>query len=456
MVGYLTKEFKWGIKLMLRLLSLLGLYGPLAVLVARKVRWLSAPGPGKIGILALNSFRNMVDLKVLAKHPDLCVMTLDHTCQDILVGMWLDNRPRDFKDPDFSRVFSPEEQARIVAFLTRFLPVLAARLSIHVLTTPNFYYRRDHFFIKAANAVGLATVSMFKEAFYADYYPDSKAEQFKRTGNSWRWVTVPNIHAQRIALLSDAAAPERVIPCGILRMDELLSMIRKPLAKIPTAVLFSFTHTVGLELTTDPRWVSKCFFLDDENEGFVRLFNAVHTTFVRTARDNPQYRFVIKLLWAEPFKRLIREACMREGLNIDGIPNLSITDQDPIRWIKEADVVVGEGSAVLLESLAADTPVLFPLFVGAEYNDHYYRYLPLNDKLDFEDKPQSPDEFSRRLIENLERRGQMKVREKYAQILHFYLGSLEPNALERHAYVFKQASAMVQAAGNEAQLGGVV
>lgn len=424
----------------------LGLYGPLAAVFARGVRELSPPGQGRITVLALNSFRNMVDLTVLARRPDLRVLALDHEYQDALIGLFV-RGGRNYKDPDFAAVYSEDERRQVADFLRGFLPVLFARLGgVDLLTSPNFYYRRDHFLVAACNAMGVATVAMFKEAFYADYYPDQKAEQFKRTGNAWGWVAIPNDFARRIALLSGAAAPERVVSCGILRMDDLLRLSGRPETPAPTAALFSFTHTVGLDMTTDPRWVAKCFFLDNEDEGFVRLFNAVHATFVRTARDNPRYRFVIKLLWEEPFKSLIREACRREGLDLEAVPNLTITTRDPIRWIREADVVIGSGSAVLLEGLAADRPVLFPLFAGREYNDHYYSHLPLNDKLAAEDKPTSPAEFSQRILAILSAQEKPRVRETYAPVISSYLGSLAPDALERHVRLFERAVEEARAA----------
>ena len=188
-------------------------------------------------------------------------------------------------------------------------------------------------------------------------------------------IFVSNHHMKDLLSQIDYFPKDKIKVVGLPKIDNLfhLKNLNTKSSKYDLKnkiVLFSFYHTYLLEeITFDKgRWS------EDGSFGFYNLFDSVHSTVAKFAKNNKQSEVIIKLKWGESFwENKVLEALNKYDLDINNIPNLiidSVTNAHNL--ISSSNTVIGFNSTTLTESLFLNKKTIIPCYYEAQtkYRDY--------------------------------------------------------------------------------------
>jgi len=350
------------------------------MIIALSVRPLNRNGNREaIRVLVFSAPRFMQDIGVMARHPRLQLYAINRRALEIVQAIFSEpGRPpgKDFyleRDPV---VLSLRERKRV------YISVIASYLRLRGLDsaiTPSIQYWIEQDWAAGLNTAGLPFVGLHKEFTILD------GRQLEWRINVHRnrkqkflgsHLLVTNDIAKELFSRSGVFPANKISVMGLIRMDRLFrpdSQFRNRTVGRRQAVLFSFGHFSGGIGSPDRR---SHYFSRNDDFGFVELFTAVHSAFAELATANPDVEFLIKPKnvedwWVREIDGVVAQAT---GRSISEISNLSISSLTAPELIRDADVVVGFNSTVLLESLALGRNTVFPMFAEAltKYPDNVY------------------------------------------------------------------------------------
>ena len=178
---------------------------------------------------------------------------------------------------------------------------------------------------------------------------------------------VSNHHMKDLLVSIDYFPKDQIHVVGLPKIDNLFNLknAKNIINKINNRiVLFSFYHTYLLEeiTATHGRWSN------DGSFGFYNLFDSVHGTIAKFAKNNPSIEVVIKIKWKDDiWEKKIIESIERYKLNFQEIPNLKIDwKTDAQKLIFLSDTVVGFNSTTLTEALYMNKKIIIPIFEEAK------------------------------------------------------------------------------------------
>lgn len=337
-----------------------------------------APDARRLVIFSAYRFRQ--DIEVMLKHPRLRVYEIDQRLLEIINAFFAESGLTSHEQ------YFLEEDPRVLALRNRrrvYLQTIAqilARSGIDCAITPSIQYKIEQDWVFAFNAAGLPFIGLHKEFTVVDedqLQMRINAHRNRRQKFLGTHLCVTNETGRKLFSEAEVFPSDKISTIGLLRMDNLFdpnSDLRKRRSDKPHAVLFSFGHLSG-GFGGVPRR-SHYFSLNDD-AGFVELFRQVHVGFAELALENPDAEFTIKLKnqaewWAKEIRAVVRQELRVE---LDQIPNLAIRDVTAPELIRDAHVVIGFNSTVLLESQILDRSTIIPFFAEASETMKDYVYL---------------------------------------------------------------------------------
>ncbi len=397
---------------------------------------------GKIRLLVLNEERYRPDLDTLKAHPDVELVSLPSSVQNLVNAIWtsdirdiIEDDPYAYLRNDDPRVARTRQQ--LFRFLCRLLVGLAKRAGIDGITSCTFYYLQDRDWEAAGRAMGVPFFALHKEnmkdpvahAAAVEWY---RTLCFRFTGDR---IFLFNRLEKEILLRSGACSEDRISVVGGLRVDAIHRRVTEGRVSAPKrqVVLFSFHHCVGgLKI---PGLKGK--FNDRRDAGFVEYFDLVHGRLALLAHEHPDISVVIKPKWENQWADQIKAAIRRQtGLEADDISNLRITAAITAQeLIEQSAVVVGINSTTLLEAKLYGRPVVLPLFAEAA-GKYFDKHVYFHDYLETFNVARSLDELERAILDELD--GHAPARSMPRAMVEDYLGYFDGRVCERVVALMKQ------------------
>jgi hypothetical protein len=344
-----------------------------AMLIARSIRKTRAGNPGgegRLRLLVFSPHRAVQDCDIIERTGRAVVFPLNFYFLSRIDGLF---RVRDGKLIDWedyltsSDPFIARSRERHIAFAASVLHGLQKRLGVHAAFSPAAHYRHEAIWSRACERIGLAFVCVHKEmTIVNDRHVANKIESKKWRRVPWNgaFVCVSNEAARRIAVGAGLVPSNRIAVSGLLRSDDLVGpYARPPRQPEPKSItLFSFGHLTGAFLTIGP--TRSHYFSKDDQQGFVRLFNAVHAAAADFACRNKDCIVYIKPKLFDPWWIGEMEAAIHAELGICArdIPNLRIVNEPALELIDRSRAVIAMNSTVVLEARLRGRPVIMPLF----------------------------------------------------------------------------------------------
>ena len=335
--------------------------------------------PNAINVLVFNSMRFRQDIEVLARHPRLRLYAMPTRAIELVQAIFSDpgHTPRnDYYLEEDPVILALREKIR--AYIAIIAPYLKLR-GLDCSVTPSIQYNNEQDWAAGLDAGGFPFIGLHKEFTISD-----EKDVVRRIGRHRElrrkflgsYLLVTNENARRLFSESSVFPREKIQVMGLLRMDRLFdpnSPYRRRKNQKPQAILFSFGHFSGGIASPEKR---SHYFSQNDDFGFVQLFGDVHAAFAEMAIANPDVDFKIKPKnvedwWIREIEAVTRSAT---GRSISEIPNLSIVSTTAPELIRDASVVIGFNSTVLLESLILGRMTVLPVFAEAatKYPDNVH------------------------------------------------------------------------------------
>ena len=243
---------------------------------------------------------------------------------------------------------------------------------IDVVLTGNFSYHAEQEMTAALEAQGTPVVALHKEClkspalegFYEDVY------RRRKIPFQGRFVATYNAIERDIQVRAGMVAPERIGVTGMARLDRIhawrqgFNGARRATGPRPRVLFMSFNPRTGAPLISR-KLPGRREILDAGLEalGWDELVRECHAAMVRLAEAAPDIEVVIKTKDHARALLVLEESF---GPGFKPPANLEfVVGGDPFAQITVADVLCGFNSTSLFEALAANLPIVLPLFAEA-------------------------------------------------------------------------------------------
>ena len=297
------------------------------------------------------------------------VLALDRAYSKFVYRAFL---PKTVDDNNY-RSAAPEHddaKAELREFWSKAWPTLGR--DIDVVLTGNFSYHAEQEMTAALEAQGTPLVALHKEClkspaletFYEDVYRQRKIPF------QGRRVATYNAIERDIQVRAGMVPPERISVTGMARLDRIhawrqdFAGARRRTGARPKALFMSFNPRTGAPLISR-KLPGRREILDEGLEalGWDGLGHDSHAAMVRLAERAPDIDVVIKTKDHARALAVLEESF---GQGFKPPANLDfVVGGDPFAQITAADVLCGFNSTSLFEALAANVPVVLPLFAEA-------------------------------------------------------------------------------------------
>jgi hypothetical protein len=277
---------------------------------------------------------------------------------------------KEVNDNNYHDLTTPEQIARYRDFLKPMWRVLNAKLRVKCALSGNFSYFEERELAYVLEADGIPFVVIHKECMktpgrVAEY------EHLYRTNKGPFWgsrILVYNELEKDLIVRTGVTEADKVKVVGMPRLDaihriRLAGQAGKPRKSV---VLVSFPKDLNSLPTVDTS--ADADDEDDEAAGkatplnLENVWDSVHAAMFELARNHPEADVVIKTKGNSRDRQRLAELMERHGFD-DGITNLMIVHGGELRdHILGATVICGLHSTGLLEALAANKPVIIPVF----------------------------------------------------------------------------------------------
>ena len=398
-------------------------------------------------IFALSPNRFMADLKILATEGGYEVITLRAPWQGVVNSIFANRRG----DKNDGILLAPHYEEPMKNFLRAFFE----RNGVDIVLSACVWYKQDVVLGSMAQKIGVPYIVLHRESLKTQpSHQKWVADTVKKFGDENGFLGQNLIfHNQPMCdLMTDIgfASTNQVVNGGCLRMDAFVNRVLterncrdqpQPAGKTPNTrrqkiSLFSFATGIGLnDLVGHP-------FPREGDTGWFRLFETIHATFARLARERPDIDFVIKPKWDGYWLVWIDQALRAHGLEPDTIENLTISSKlNPHDLIMDSDVVCGFASTVLLEAGIAGKPVIVPDFeetLQPKYRDRV-QLRQFNDLFDVAD---SPEAFANLIEKRLEDSViPVETQGRRDEIFAHWISNMKGGAIQEYTKTFNSAAA---------------
>lgn len=286
-------------------------------------------------------------------------------------------------------------KARCRTFLRATWEHFRAAKPVDVVVAGNFAYVQQREFGAALEEAGTPFIAIHKENVrpprrVKDYWYHLYKE--RRGPFAGRRIIVYNEIERELQIASGVFDAEHIVVAGMPRLDRIHRWRHQhagttPEGEVPQVLFFSFS--LQSKLTAPGRKRSGTtpkgrYELGGEwgTMSWEGVWNEAHAAVIRTAREYPELRVVIKtkgtLRKNEELKRLLEAEAGALP------PNLEIVSGgDPFHLITSSHVVVGFNTTGLLEAIAAGKPVIVPRFLEAADPDRENLIIDLGEAVSY-------------------------------------------------------------------------
>ena len=335
-------------------------------------------------IIVFNDYRCKEDIEVYLKHSKLKIFTAPIDLLEMVEAIFF-SRSIPYSSyflVNDTNILKARSRKRI--FLERTILYLKKK-KIDSIISPSVQYRLDQDWAFVCRKLKLNFICVHKEftvmdeKVYKHQISRFKEQNLKYLGTK---ILVTNKLGKKLFIETKFCRKSQINVIGSLRMDRILPIKENEKKKGDSITLFSFGHlSGGIGFDDLPEAVRhkyiKYHYFSNENYGFVKLFNNVHSIFAKCALKNPRKKFIIKIKnindisWKSQIKQTIENSLK---IKFNDIKNLSFSDKQAPDLIKISEVVIGFNSTVLLEAIILNTKTIIPVFDEAskKFKDFVY------------------------------------------------------------------------------------
>jgi hypothetical protein len=255
------------------------------------------------------------------------------------------------------------------------LKIFKAMIRPSAFVTCAYYYREEREFAAASLANQIPFIALHKECITTPVSRVARQEVYGRMSGQFTGtlITTYNEDEKRTIVAAGCAEPEIIDVVGCPRMDRFF---RAPDAvkggRAFDVVLFSFSKSTYLPIYRKvPRWPACVDGTPISPWNWSELYDRYHAFALSFARAHPSLRIALKVKTGFDISDVVRL-----GTGNDALPvNLEIISSgEGGSLAASANVVCGFNSTVLLEALAAKTPVVVPAFAEAQLGSRSEQY----------------------------------------------------------------------------------
>lgn len=323
-------------------------------------------------IIIFNDYRCREDIEVYLKNSKLKIFTAPINLLELVEAIFFS------KSMPYATYFLEKDtdllkaRSRKRIFLERTILFLK-RKKIDCIVSPSVQYRLDQDWAFVCKKLKLNFICVHKEftvmdeKVYKHQINRFKEQKLKYLGTK---ILMTNNLGKKLFTETNFCKESQINVIGSLRMDRILPVKENKKRNGDCVTLFSFGHLSGgigfddLPESIRHKYI-KYHYFSNENYGFVKLFNNVHSIFAKCALKNPKKKFIIKIknindiTWKTQIKETIENALK---IKFSDIKNLSFSDKQAPDLIKLSEVVIGFNSTVLLEAIILNTKTIIPVF----------------------------------------------------------------------------------------------
>lgn len=286
---------------------------------------------------------------------------------------------KEVNDNNYHDLTTPEQITRYRDFLKSMWRVLDAKLKVKCALSGNFSYFEERELAFALEAAGIPFVVVHKECLKTPGRIE-EYEHLYRTNKGPFWgsrILVYNEMEKNLIVRTGVTQADKVKVVGMPRLDWMhrgrfagqAAAVRK------RVVLVSFHKDLNsLPPADDDSEASDEAAVKAALPNLENVWDSVHTAMFELARNRPEVDVVIKTKGNSRDHQWLAELMQRHGFD-DDIANLKIVHGGELRdHVLGATVICGLHSTGLLEALAANKPVIIPVFEesAAAGNQHHF------------------------------------------------------------------------------------
>lgn len=238
-----------------------------------------------------------------------------------------------------------------------------------------YYYKEEREFAAASVANNIPFVALHKECITTPVTRVARQEVYGKNSGPFTGTRITTYNESEKATMVAAGCADAAIidVVGCPRMDSIFA--RPPSAILKGAfdvVFFSFSKTTYLPVFRKvPRWPSVVDNVPITPWNWSELYNRYHTFAVGFARSHPMLKVALKVKTGFNISDVLGSGALSD--NLPG--NLEIISGGEGGMLAcSAKVISGFNSTVLLEALAAKTPIVIPAFAEARVGSVAERY----------------------------------------------------------------------------------
>ena len=247
-----------------------------------------------------------------------------------------------------------------------------------------YYYREEREFAAASLANEIPFIALHKECITTPVTRVARQEVYKLSGRfTGSRITTYNEDEKATIVEAGCADPAIVDVVGCPRMDQVFRGSCVATTRAFDVVFFSFSQSTYLPIYRKvPRWPAAIDGVPLPQWTWSELYRRYHAAAVRFAIAHPSLKVALKVKTGFDVSDVLGPDA--PGRALPG--NLEIiTSGEGGSLAAAANVIAGFNSTVLLEALAAKTPVVVPAFAEAELGSTAERHgtLRLNGAVSY-------------------------------------------------------------------------
>jgi hypothetical protein len=344
---------------------------------------------------------------------------------------------KEVNDNNYHDLTTPEQITRYRDFLGSMWRVLDAKLKVKCALSGNFSYFEERELAFALEAEGIPFVVVHKECLKTPGRID-EYEHLYRTNKGPFWgsrILVYNEMEKDLIVRTGVTQADKVKVVGMPRLDWMhQSRLAAPAAAArKTVVLVSFHKDLNsLPPADDDSDASDEVAVKATPPNLENIWDSVHAAMFELARNHPEVDVAIKTKGNSRDHQWLAELKKRHGFD-DDIANLKVVHGGEFRdHVLGATVICGLHSTGLLEALAANKPVIIPVFEESADSGNQHHFIDFGESVIY---AKSKQEFLARIEHELQQGATLDrpLPEATRALLDHWLGNSDGAASARAA-----------------------
>ncbi len=318
----------------------------------------------KKNLFILSSFRWEKDLEMIKKNKQYNIILFNQSELSVINSFY-----------QFS-----SSNMKVKKNLTNFIKLFSIIFRVSAFVTCSCLYRVEKKLSEISNDVGIPFIAYHKEfTVLNSHFLKTRIKNLsKKPSFSGSHILCINRKAKKLLISSNIAKPNQILINGLVRADKLIKNFRKSKKLEKKIVLFSFGHFTGPFLNPQHENFDSVdhYFCPLNKNGFVKLFNSVHLTFLKMSAKFPDIQFLIKLKnQNNNWKKRIDRLTLIDGKKLIDLSNCNIVDIEAQNLMEGSLANIVFNSTTVIESLLSGSNTIFPIYHEAKKKFHREIYF---------------------------------------------------------------------------------